>query len=358
VLEALAAAPDGLGIRDTSRRTGIDKSVVSRLLTQLEALSMATKEEVQGRYHVGPRLFALSSAIVARDSLSRAARPILETLVRRFNETCYLATRHLDTFTFSAKVECTRPIRYIIELGSTAHLHAGAAGRAILLGMPEDEARAILQTTELEQLTDRTATDVERLLQLAAEDQTRGWSFSHGERMEGATAVAAPFFDAEGDCRGSVVFTRPAMRHTDDLPVVGEAVVKAAAELSQRLGWTQTGRHRRVGCPLPELVEDPGDLDGARRECGSAGPSRPRTIALADPRRSEPDRLLGHGHIERTLKPEGDGAALGDVRGDDLHQVVDLGAAAVSLDPVPNRIGTRPAEAVIRDGADVGAVDR
>jgi DNA-binding IclR family transcriptional regulator len=175
VLEALAATPDGLGIRDTSRRTGIDKSVVSRLLTQLEALSMTTKDEVQGPYHVGPRLFALSSTIVARDSLSRAARPILENLVRRFNKTCYLATRHLDTFTFSAKVECTPPIRYIIELGSTAHLHAGAAGRAILLGMPQAEARAILQTTELEQLTDRTVTDVERLLQLAAEDQTRGW---------------------------------------------------------------------------------------------------------------------------------------------------------------------------------------
>ena len=175
MLEALAATPDGLGIRDTSRRTDIDKSVLSRLLTQLEALSMTTKDEVQGRYHVGPRLFALSSTIVARDSLSRAARPILENLVRRFNKTCYLATRHLDTFTFSAKVECTRPIRNIIELGSTAHLHAGAAGRAILLGMPQAEARAILQTTELEQLTDRTVTDVERLLQLAAEDQARGW---------------------------------------------------------------------------------------------------------------------------------------------------------------------------------------
>ena len=211
---------------------------------------MTTKDEVQGRYHVGPRLFALGSAIVARDSLSRAARPILENLVRRFNETCYLATRHLDTFTFSAKVECTRPIRYIIELGSTAHLHAGAAGRAILLGMPEDEARAILQTTELEQLTDRTLTDVERLLQLAAEDQTRGWSFSHGERREGATAVAAPFFDAEGDCRGSIVFTRPAMRHTDDLPVVGDAVVKAATELSQRLGWSPAGEGAARAHPM------------------------------------------------------------------------------------------------------------
>jgi hypothetical protein len=114
----------------------------------------------------------------------------------------------------------------------------------------------------------------------------------------------------------------------------------------------------RVGRPPPERLEDPGDLDGAGRECASAGPSRPRTIALAGPRHSEPEGLLGHGHIERTLQPEGDGAAVGDVRGDDLDQVADLGAAAVSLDSVPSRVGTRPAEAVIRDGADVGAVDR
>ena len=61
--------------------------------------------------------------------------------------------------------------------------------------------------------------------------------------------MAAPFFDAEGDCRGSVVFTRPAMRHTDDLPVVGDAVVKAAGELSQRLGWSPAGGGGGTGAP-------------------------------------------------------------------------------------------------------------
>jgi DNA-binding IclR family transcriptional regulator len=62
--------------------------------------------------------------------------------------------------------------------------------------------------------------------------------------------VAAPFFDAEGDCRGSVVFTRPAMRHTDDPPVVGDAVVKAATELSQRLGWSPSGGREARARPV------------------------------------------------------------------------------------------------------------
>ncbi|HZA82636.1 MAG TPA: IclR family transcriptional regulator C-terminal domain-containing protein [Actinomycetes bacterium] len=193
--------------------------------------------------------------------MSRAARPSLESLVRRFDETCYLATRHPDTFTFTTKVECNRPFRYVIELGSTAHLHAGAAGRAILSGMPEDEAREVLRTTELEQLTDRTVTDVERLLELVTQDRTRGWSFSHGERIEGATALAAPFFDAEGVCRGSVVFTRPAMRHTDDdLPVVAAAVTEAAAELSQRLGWSLAGEDPGAAEMNPEVL----DIGGQR----------------------------------------------------------------------------------------------
>jgi DNA-binding IclR family transcriptional regulator len=237
VLEALATSPDGLGIRDTARRTGIDKSALSRLLSQLDALGIVTQDPYQGRYQVGPRLFALSAALVARDSLSRAAGQILEDLVRRFDETCYLASRERGSFTFTARVEGANPIRYVVELGASAPLHASAAGRAILTGLPDEEVRAFLATASLDPLTDRTITDPARLLEVIAADRARGFSFSQGERISGASAVAAPFHDAAGVCRGSVVFTRPTMRHADDLPVVGRAVHDAAARLSQRLGW-------------------------------------------------------------------------------------------------------------------------
>jgi DNA-binding IclR family transcriptional regulator len=76
-------------------------------------------------------------------------------------------------------------------------MQARPAG-AILLGMPEDEARAILQTTELEQLTDRTVTDVERLLRLAAEDQTRGWWW----RPEASSMGVRAARPCPGVCKG------------------------------------------------------------------------------------------------------------------------------------------------------------
>jgi IclR family acetate operon transcriptional repressor len=239
VLEALVAAQDGLGVRETSRRTGIDKSAVGRLLTQLQELDMATQDTATGRYYVGPRLFAIGATIVARDSLGRAAQPILERLAAQFNETCYLAVREPNGFTFRAKVESTRPIRYIIDLGLLAPFHAGAGGRAILAGLSDDELDSVLASFEPERLTDTTITSRRVLRQTAEQDRARGYSFSAGERVPGGSALAAPFFDATGTCRGSVVFTRPAQRHSDgDLDDIGAVVIAAARELSERLGHT------------------------------------------------------------------------------------------------------------------------
>jgi hypothetical protein len=52
------------------------------------------------------------------------------------------------------------------------------------------------------------------------------------------------------------VFTRPAMRHTDDdLPVVAAAVTEAAAELSQRLGWSLAGEDPGAAGMNPEVLD-------------------------------------------------------------------------------------------------------
>lgn len=237
VLEALVAAQDGLGVRETSRRTGIDKSAVGRLLTQLQELDIATQDASTGRYYVGARLFAIGATIVARDNLGRAAQPVLRRLADKFNETCYLAVREPNGFTFRAKVESTRPIRYIIDLGLLAPFHAGAGGRAILAGLSDDELDATLESFQLERFTETTITSRRKLRQTVESDRARGWSFSAGERVQGGTALAAPFFDASGACRGSVVFTRPAQRHNDaDLDDIGAIVTSAARDLSGRLG--------------------------------------------------------------------------------------------------------------------------
>lgn len=238
VLQALAVSQHGIGVRELARTTGIDKSALSRLLDQLGDRGFVEQHHVSGRFIVGPRLFAVAATIHARDGLWLAAEAILSRLVDRFNETCYLATKEADRVSFRNKIDGTQTIRYVIELGSTAPLHAGAGGRAILAGMTEEEVDEFLAGHELIRVTDRTITDAAELRRQVREDRSRGYAMSIGERVVGGSAIAAPFFASRGVCLGSVVFTCPAERFdVRRAPEIADAVVQASEDLSERLGY-------------------------------------------------------------------------------------------------------------------------
>ena len=103
--------------------------------------------------------------------------------------------------------------------------------------MGPEQAAATVRRVPLERLTDKTVTEPDVLLRMAEEDRGRGWSVSIGERLVGGSAIAAPYFDADGSCRGALVLAIPSERLDHErIPELGAAVAAAARELSARLG--------------------------------------------------------------------------------------------------------------------------
>jgi DNA-binding IclR family transcriptional regulator len=238
LLEAMAAREEGISVRELGREAGIDKSAISRLFEQLVELGVAEQDEFSGRFRVGPALFSLAATIHGHDTLWRAAEPILRELATAFNETCYLAVRDGDEIIFRDKVDCTHKVRYVIDPGERAPLHAGAGGRAVLMALSDDEVHEILKRTGLPAVTPRTVTDPDKLFALLHADRKRGYAASRGERVPAGGAVAAPYFDASGRCIGSIVFTCPDQRYDPaEEPEIAAAVLRASNELSRRLGY-------------------------------------------------------------------------------------------------------------------------
>jgi IclR family acetate operon transcriptional repressor len=240
LLEALAAREEGIGVRELGRELGIDKSAISRLFEQFVELRVAEQDELSGRFRAGPALFSLAATVHGHDTLWRAAEPILRKLATTFNETCYLAIRDGDEIIFRDKVDCTHTVRYVIDPGERAPLHAGAGGRAVLMALGDDEVRRILKRTGLPAVTPHTITDPDQLLALLAADRKRHYAASRGERVPAGGAVAAPYFDASGRCLGSVVFTWPDQRYDPaEEPEIAAAVLRASEDLSRRLGYRE-----------------------------------------------------------------------------------------------------------------------
>ena len=246
VIEAVVDAGQPVGPRGLARRAGMDRSAVGRILQQLGELEVLERRS-EG-YVPGPRLFILSRILSAIDALPNSVRPLLGRLVEEFDETCYLCALHGDTAVFTHEIQSSKPLRFVVELGRPVPLHAGAAGRAILAGLPREEATLLIGSELLPALTPNTIRDPGKILDEAARDRSRGYAISTEERVSGGASVASPFFDHTNRCQGSVVFTAPLTRfdpgRSDE---IGRAVAATARELSNRLGYSgeygwQSGR--------------------------------------------------------------------------------------------------------------------
>jgi IclR family acetate operon transcriptional repressor len=176
------------------------------------------------------------AALSARDSIAKAAEPLLKELVARFNETCYAVALVDDSLVFRAKVDCDNTIRYVIEMGKAFPLVSGASGMAILSALPAEDRDRIL-SQPVTQHTEVSITDPDALRTQLAEDIRLGYSYSPGRWVPNGGGVAAPFFDATGRCAGAVTLSSPMDRLAKmSVPEIGAAVRDVADRLSERLG--------------------------------------------------------------------------------------------------------------------------
>jgi DNA-binding IclR family transcriptional regulator len=239
LLEAVASAQHGISVREVARATGMDKSTVSRIFNQLQALDVVEQSPLTGRFEVGRRLSSLGEVLHTNNSLWGLAEPIVRELVTRFDETCYFIVREGNQARFQERIDCHQAIRYVIEPGVVSPLYAGAAGRAVLSGMPPEDAMRYLDDVALSALTPDTVIDRDQLKRFVEQDRTRGYSVSLGERVTGGRGIGSPVFRADGYCVAAILWTCPSTRFDESrIPDFGAAVREASLKLSQLLGYS------------------------------------------------------------------------------------------------------------------------
>jgi DNA-binding IclR family transcriptional regulator len=237
LLSLIGRHEGGIGAREAERATGIDRSAVSRIFRQLEGLGWVEQVDDRGTYTAGPEMFAVAAAVRQRHSLWRTAAPLLRALTERFGETTYLTRRRDHQVVFEDKVDCSQPIRYVIELNKPFPLTTGAAGRAILSTLaPNDIEEVIIHG--LCAYTPTSITDPDKYRAQLERDRRLGYAYSKSGWILRGAGVASPFFDASGVCTGAITLSAPMDRLTPTaVRIIGPAVRDAALQLSHRLGY-------------------------------------------------------------------------------------------------------------------------
>lgn len=147
LLDALAQGPkDGMRFTDLMHRTGFSKATLHRLLAGLGAHGFVELEQPGSRYFLGYQLGTWASAVNRRSGLAERARPIVQALSERVQDTAYLSLRVREMAVCLVLHEGTAVIRALpLSPGDHSALGVGSAAAAILAAIDdEDEVQRIL----------------------------------------------------------------------------------------------------------------------------------------------------------------------------------------------------------------------
>ena len=237
ILEAFREG-EAFTVSELGRSIHAPKSSVHEILATLVAENLLTKESGSNRYRIGVKLLELASYARKRLAVSREATPVLRELNQLLDETVQLTILDRDEILYIDGFESTRQLRTFFKLGDRAPLHCTALGKAILAFLPRQEIGRIITGKGLARFTRNTIVERRRLHEELARIATRGFSIDNVEHEEGVRCVAAPIRDREGLVFASVSVSGPSQRLVPERDEeIGRRVVKAAAEISQRLGY-------------------------------------------------------------------------------------------------------------------------
>ncbi|HEY5860849.1 MAG TPA: IclR family transcriptional regulator, partial [Actinomycetota bacterium] len=234
VLDALATAPEGLGVSTIARTLQIHRSTASRLLATLASGGLIERDVQTRAYRLGSRMVGLAAVAVARLPVVSQARPELEALSTMTSETANLAILDGDHVVYVDQVTPAHTVVMASWVGRRSPVHASSSGK-VLLAWGDPKAREALLGRRLEPITDRTMTDPRALRRLFDEVRRRGFVASNGELESGLITIAAPVL-IDRLAVAAVSISGPTYRiPTRDVARLGRAVRDAAGAVGHRM---------------------------------------------------------------------------------------------------------------------------
>ena len=241
ILSAFARADHGLTVNDLMAQVDLSRTTLYRLLYTLQECGYVVGEGDPQRFHLGPAVGQLSWAWTQQLDIARMARPALQTLAAHTRETVALFTPGAGTRTCAAEIPSMQPLSFKRGVGYTEHIARGATGRALLAWMD-------LDADVLRQYCRETGNEPARLREELERVRRRGYATSRDELIQGAVAVASPFFDGSGRVAGSIGVFGPSVRLPQErIQGFTPQVMAAAQEVSRALGAPKAAGARGKG---------------------------------------------------------------------------------------------------------------
>lgn len=232
IIESFTRVKARLSVSEAAAATNMTPAAARRCLRTLHDLGYVSYD---GKFfRPTPRLVRLPNAYTGTDPLPTLAQEYLEALQEQLNESASLAVLDEGQTMFIARQECTHSASTGMRIGIHSPAPASAAGRALLLGLPEDERERLLHDYTPVRATPKSLMTLADIRERFALLETEGYDYTDEEMNLGVRAVAAPVRDVDGKIHGAITLSAISARHT--MEHMREVFVPPLIAAAQKLG--------------------------------------------------------------------------------------------------------------------------
>jgi DNA-binding IclR family transcriptional regulator len=242
ILESFTRTDKELGVTELSRRLGLHKNNVFRLLATLEHRGYIEQNKETENYRLGPKTLQIGSIFIEQRECRRQARPVLESLMAATGETAVVAVLRANKVIYMDGVESDRTVRAISRVGAMLPAHCTAVGKAQLAFLPPAEIERLYPESALPERTPLTLRTREALAEDLRIVVSRSYAIENEECDLDVRGIAAPVRDFSQTVIAAVGIVAPAGRLSDER-LAKEGIITrvqdAAMAISSKLGYHQ-----------------------------------------------------------------------------------------------------------------------
>lgn len=244
ILESFTKTEDELGVTELSKRLGLHKNNVFRLLATLEHRGYIEQNKATENYRLGPKTLQLGVIFIEQRECRRQARPILESLATVTGETAVVAVLRGNKVIYMDSVETNKTVRAVSRIGAMMPAHGTAVGKVQLAYLSPLELERLYPENGLPPLTEKSIKTRDALLSDLKKILEKGYALELEEAEVDVRSVAVPVKDFSGNVIAAIGIVAPAHRLMDDRLDKGgiiSLVQESGKALCTKLGFASPG---------------------------------------------------------------------------------------------------------------------
>ncbi len=222
---------------DISKALNINKASTFKMLYTLEKNKYINKTD-NGKYELGLKFIIYGSIASEKYNVTTIARPFLQELRDKCNETVHLAVLDNElNVIFLAKETSNASVHMTSRVGVRMPFYLTALGKVLVAYNLDDKMIEKLKSYNLKGATDNTITDYYSLIDRLRKTKEQGYGEDIEENEVGLISYSAPVNNVHGETIAAISISGPSYRVKNNKESIINSIKSTAEKISKSIGY-------------------------------------------------------------------------------------------------------------------------